>query len=228
MQYNQKKVRVLSVALIVLVLAIDQIIKIWVKTHMTLGQQYEIAPWFRICFIENNGMAWGMTFFNKYVLSIFRIIAVAIIGWYIHKQISRGARLRYVFLLSLILAGAAGNIFDSMFYGLIFTASSPDYVAWLVPFGQGYAGFLTGKVVDMFYFPLIDTYLPTWLPLVGGSHFTFFDPVFNFADSAISVGVIALLLFCRKDMEPKQKESKASEDHVSASEKVSDQKGGAA
>jgi signal peptidase II len=190
----------LAIAIVFLVLVIDQVIKIWVKTHMCLGEQIDITDWFKIEFVENKGMAWGMTFFNKYVLSIFRIVAVCWIGWYIKREISRGTRTLYIVLLSLVLAGAAGNIIDSMLYGLIFSASSPYYVSYVVPFGQGYAPFLLGKVVDMFYFPLIDTTLPSWLPIWGGKEFTFFDPVFNFADSCISVSVVLMIIFCRKEL----------------------------
>jgi signal peptidase II len=186
--------------IIVTVLIIDQIIKIEVKTNMCLHESIEVTNWFYINFIENNGMAYGMTFINKFVLSVFRIGAVGVIGYYIWTQIKAKARTRYVVFLSMILAGAAGNILDSMFYGLIFNASSPFYVSYLVPFGQGYAPFLMGKVVDMFYFPLIVTTWPSWVPMVGGNEFIFFSPVFNFADATISVGVILLLIFCRKDL----------------------------
>ncbi len=182
------------------ILIIDQIIKIEVKTNMCLHQSIRITDWFYINFIENNGMAYGITFINKLVLSIFRIIAVTVIGYYLWRQTRQQARYGYIVCLAMILAGAAGNIFDSMFYGLIFNASSPHYVSYFVPFGQGYAPFLMGKVVDMFYFPIIDTYWPQWMPFVGGDHFIFFSPVFNFADACISVGVVVLLLFYRKEL----------------------------
>lgn len=190
----------LAVLIIVLALIIDQVIKITVKTTMSLGESVRITDWFYLDFIENNGMAWGMTFFNKMVLSLFRIAAIILIGYYLHLQIKHKARTRYLVCLSLILAGAAGNMLDSMFYGLIFNASSPFYVSYLVPFGHGYSSFLLGKVVDMFYFPLIVTTWPDWVPLVGGQQFIFFSPVFNFADSCVTVGILSLLLFCRKDM----------------------------
>lgn len=208
----------LAPLIIVLVLVIDQCIKIWVKTNMTLGQQIEVTPWFKIDFIENSGMAWGMTFFNKYALSLFRIVAVILIGWYLHREVKRGIRTTYLVFLSLILAGAAGNIFDSMFYGLVFNASSPYYVSWFVPFGQGYGSFLTGKVVDMFYFPLIQTTWPQWMPIWGGREFVFFDPVFNFADASITVGVFGLILFCRKDLATLSEKGEGKTDH-SASRK---------
>lgn len=187
--------------LIIAILVIDQIIKIEVKTNMCLGESVHVTDWFYITFIENNGMAYGMTFFNKLVLSVFRIIAIGCIGWYMHLVLKQKHSTGYIIVLSMILAGAAGNIIDSMFYGLIFNASSPFYVSYLVPFGSGYASFLQGKVVDMFYFPLIVTTYPDWVPFKGGQEFVFFSPVFNFADACISVGVVLLLLFFRKDME---------------------------
>ena len=191
----------IAVLLVILILVVDQIIKIEVKTHMRLGDMIQVTHWFYIDFVENNGMAYGMTFFNKIFLSLFRIVAVGFIGWYLCKVVHREHRLGYVVCLSMILAVAAGNIFDSMFYGLCFTSSTPfDVAQWVAP-GQGYAAFLEGKVVDMFYFPLIVTHWPQWVPVWGGHQFIFFSPVFNFADANISVGVILLLLFYRKDLE---------------------------
>jgi len=140
-----------------------------------------------------------MTFINKLLLSILRLVAIAVISRYIWKVVKQGMRTRYVVFLSMILAGAMGNMVDSMFYGLIFNASTPFTVASFVPFGTGYADFLTGKVVDMFYFPLIVTTYPDWFPFKGGEQFVFFSPVFNFADSCITVGVILLIIFYRKD-----------------------------
>ena len=187
-------------AIIIAVLIIDQVIKLHVKTTMTLGESIRITDWFYITFIENNGMAWGMTFVNKLFLSILRLAAVGAIGWFIRQEVKQKGRMIYVVFLSLVLAGAAGNIIDSLFYGLCFTASTPYAVSYSVPFGTGYAGFLMGKVVDMFYFPIIHTTWPTWMPLVGGENFTFFSPVFNFADASITTGVICLLLFWSKDL----------------------------
>lgn len=187
-------------AIILFVLIVDQIIKIEVKTTMMLGESIRVTDWFYITFIENNGMAWGMTFINKLFLSILRIVAVCVIAVYIRAEVKQNARWIYIVCLSLVLAGAAGNILDSAFYGLCFTASTPYSVAYSVPFGTGYADVLMGKVVDMFYFPIIQSTWPDWVPMVGGSSFTFFSPVFNFADAAITTGVLALLVFCSKDL----------------------------
>ena len=197
-KYTKRGLAVLLFVIILLV--IDQIIKISVKTGMCLHESIRVTDWFYISFIENSGMAYGMTFVNKLVLSLFRIVAISVVGWYLCRQIKRGARMVYVICLALVFAGALGNLIDCMFYGLIFNASSPYYVSYFVPFGHGYAPFLMGKVVDMFYFPLIVTTWPEWMPLCGGEQFIFFSPVFNFADSYISVGVVLLLLFCRKEL----------------------------
>ena len=186
--------------IVALLLAIDQIIKIEVKTNMRLHESIQITNWFYITFIENNGMAYGMPLINKLVLSIFRICAIGVLIFYLYKQIVNNARMTYVILLALVTAGALGNLIDCMFYGLIFNASSPFYTSYFVNFGDGYAPFLMGKVVDMFYFPLIVTTWPEWMPVVGGDEFIFFSPVFNFADSCISVGMVLLLIFCRNEL----------------------------
>lgn len=190
----------LAALIVVAILVIDQVIKIWVKTHMTLHEQIEIFSWFKIVFIENNGMAYGMEIGSKLVLSLFRVVAVSVLGYYIAQQVRKQARYGYLICLSMVMAGAAGNIFDSMFYGLIFNASSEFYTSYFVPFGTGYASFLMGKVVDMFYFPLIVTTWPDWVPIFGGQPYVFFSPVFNFADASISVSVVLVLLFYRKEI----------------------------
>jgi signal peptidase II len=184
------------------VLVLDQILKIWVKTHMTLGEEIHVmGNWFILHFTENEGMAFGITFggqAGKLLLSIFRIIAVIIIGIYIHRMQKRQAHPGLIFTFSLIMAGALGNIIDSAFYGLIFSQSSYHSLATMFPPEGGYSSFLHGKVVDMLYFPIIDTILPEWVPIRGGQQFIFFRPVFNIADSAISTGVILLIIFQRK------------------------------
>lgn len=192
----------IAVIIIAAILIVDQIIKIEVKTNMSLGEALRITDWFYIEFIENNGMAYGMTFINKLVLSLFRMLAICGIGWYIWRVVKSGLFSKgYIVCLSMVLAGAAGNLIDCLFYGLIFNASTPFNVARFVPFGEGYSTFLHGRVVDMFYFPIIHTQWPDWVPVWGGDDFVFFSPVFNFADSCISVGVVLLLLFFRKDLE---------------------------
>lgn len=192
----------MAVAIVVAILLIDQIIKIEVKTNMTLGEAKRVTDWFYIEFIENNGMAYGMKFINKLVLSLFRLFAIGFIGYYLAKIIKKDvAPLGYIVLIAMVLAGAAGNLIDCLFYGLILDASTPFTVSQFVPFGEGYSTFLHGKVVDMFYFPIIQTTWPEWVPYFGGSEYVFFSPVFNFADACISVGVVALLLFYRKQLE---------------------------
>ena len=167
---------------------------------MSLYESHEVTSWFYIYFIENNGMAFGMSFINKTVLSLFRLVAIIAIGYYLYIQIKKGARWRFVILLSMLLAGAAGNLIDCMFYGLCFSSSGPHYVSQCVPFGEGYSTFLNGKVVDMFYFPLIVTDLPSWLPFWGGERFVFFSPIFNFADASVSASVILSFFLCRKEL----------------------------
>ncbi len=186
--------------IVIAILLIDQIIKIWVKTNMTLHEVISVTSWFKICFIENNGMAYGMEIGSKLLLSLFRIVAISVGVYYLYLQTIRRAKFGYIACLALVIAGAVGNVIDCMFYGLIFNASSEYYTSFVVPFGTGYAPFLMGKVVDMFYFPLIVTTWPEWIPVYGGSEFIFFSPIFNFADASISVGVVLLLLFYRKEL----------------------------
>lgn len=203
-----------ALLIILLILIVDQWSKIYVKTHFYYGVPYKVfGDWFQLHFIENNGMAFGMKFsegdIGKLLLTSFRLIAVGF-GFYVLKQLvkkqySRGA----IICGSLILAGAMGNLIDSMFYGLIFTESYA-HIARFVPWGQGYGKFLHGKVVDMLYFPLVEFKMPDSFPLVGGKIFSFFDPVFNIADAAISTGVITLLVFQKKMIHNKDNEQTAS------------------
>ena len=188
--------------LVALILVIDQVVKIWIKTNMTIGESIPVfGDWFKIYFIENNGMAFGMQFggaIGKLLLSLFRIVLIGFIIYYIKKLLRKEAPMGVIYGVGLILVGAVGNVVDSMFYGLIFSESTFTQVATLLPEGGGYASFLHGKVVDMLYFPLIDTTLPNWVPIWGGEQFLFFRPIFNIADSCITVGVFYLLLFHRK------------------------------
>ena len=172
---------------IFLVLLIDQASKIWIKTHFTIGESITVFPWFRILFIENNGMAFGIEVLGKLFLSLFRVAAITVIGYYLFK-LTRHTHYKsgFVICISLIFAGALGNIIDSLFYGMMFSESTYYTVATFMPEGGGYAPFLYGKVVDMLYFPLFGFYWPQWIPFVGGEYFEFFHPIFNIADSAIS------------------------------------------
>jgi len=190
-----------SLILIILILVIDQVLKIWVKTHMVLGQEYRIiGDWFIIHFIENNGMAFGMEIagkFGKILLTIFRIIAIIGIGFYLKYLIREKANTGLIICISLVFAGALGNIIDSIFYGMIFNESYFK-TATLFPPDGGYSSLLHGRVVDMFYFPVIKSRFPDWFPFWGSESFVFFRPVFNIADASITTGVISILVFQRK------------------------------
>lgn len=180
------------------VLIIDQILKIWVKTTMYWHDSIRITDWFYIYFTENNGMAFGMEFIGKLFLTSFRIVAVFFIAWYLIKIIKEKKKTGYIICIALILAGALGNIIDSVFYGVLFNESTYSQISSFMPQEGGYAPLMYGKVVDMFYFPIIEATWPTWIPFVGGENFIFFSPIFNFADAAISCGMIALLIFYGK------------------------------
>ena len=195
---RRQKQTLFGVILSVCILCTDQLIKIAVKTGMYLHQSIHVTDWFQILFTENRGMAFGMELFDKLFLTSFRIIAVSFLIYYIAKQIKKGIGWGYLICLILIMAGAAGNIFDCVFYGMIFNNPPAPMIAEFVPWGTGYESLLHGRVVDMFYFPLVEWDWPSWLPLWGGEHFIFFSPIFNFADACISCGVIALLLFFNK------------------------------
>lgn len=187
--------------IIFLILLADQILKFWIKMNMTLGEEFRVFDWFIIHFTENEGMAFGLTFggeFGKLALSLFRLAAIIAIGWYLMDLVKKNMPFGLIFSITLIFAGAVGNLIDSAFYGLIFSHSSYHTVATLFPEGGGYSSFLHGKVVDMFYFPVIRGYYPVWVPFWGGNEFIFFRPVFNIADSSITIGVLMLILFQRK------------------------------
>jgi signal peptidase II len=188
--------------IIFFILILDQVLKVWIKTHMTLGQETVIFNhWFLLHFTENEGMAFGLSLggdWGKLMLSLIRVVAIIVIGMYLYRLTKKNAPFGLILSFSLILAGAAGNMIDSAFYGMIFGQSSYHTVAQIFPEGGGYNSFLYGKVVDMFYFPLYQGYLPDWLPVWSGQRFIFFRPVFNIADSSITIGVIILILFQRK------------------------------
>ena len=191
-----------SIWIVLSTLVLDQALKIWVKTHMYLGQEYQVFDWFYIHFTENNGMAFGMEFggnWGKLGLSLFRIVFVVFMASFLLKLIRKNADKILIVSLSLVLAGAIGNIIDGTLYGILFSESYRQLATFL-PEAGGYAPLFFGKVVDMFYFPIFKGYLPEWIPFWGGDYFVFFRPVFNIADSAISIGVAIMVIFQKKVM----------------------------
>ena len=203
-----------SFIIIILILLVDQISKIYIKTHFALGDEYRVFNWFRIYFVENDGMAWGtkisdfMSFISertaKISLTVFRIVAIIGIGYWLFEVTRKKSPKILILAIALIFAGALGNIIDSVLYGVLFNDSHGQVATFLSSEG-GYDGLLHGKVVDMLYFPIWKGYLPEWLPFYSGKFFTFFEPVFNVADMAISTGFIMLLVFNKKAF-PKNKD----------------------
>ncbi len=189
--------------LIIAVLLADQALKFYIKTNYYLGEEHNVlGDWFRLHFVENEGMAWGWQFggdFGKIILTLFRLVAVVFGTFYLRNIIRKKYHSGFIICAALIYAGALGNLLDSMFYGLLYSNSEPFLVAQLLPEGGGYTSFLHGRVVDMLYFPIISgAHYPSWFPFWGGEDFEFFRPVFNLADASISTGVISLLVFQKK------------------------------
>jgi signal peptidase II len=196
--------------IIILILLIDQISKVYIKTHFILGEEIRVLDWFRILFVENEGMAWGAKIpgeYGKLLLTLFRLGAIVGIGYWLWDSVRNKASRILIVAISFIFAGALGNIIDSVFYGIIFEHSYGQVAAFL-PEGGGYGTLFHGKVVDMLYFPLFEGMLPKWIPFWGGEYFSFFEPVFNVADTAISSGVVLLLLFNKRAFPKKETESK--------------------
>ena len=200
-----------ALIVILLVLFVDQITKIYIKTHFELGQEFVVFDWFKILFVENDGMAWGAKLSDfsahisdktaKLVLTLFRLVAVVGIGYWLYTTIKKKSAHLLIYALALIFSGALGNIIDSVFYGVIFDDSLGQKASF---FSENYYGSLFhGKVVDMLHFPILKGYLPNWIPFVGGEYFTFFNPVFNFADVAISTGVGLLLVYNHRNSSSK-------------------------
>jgi signal peptidase II len=213
-----------AILLIFLIILIDQVLKIWIKTSFPLGHVSDVLgfSWFQLYFIENPGMAWGMELggdWGKMMLTLFRLVAVIFGTWYLGKIIRERYTKGFILCASLIYAGALGNLIDSLFYGMIFEESTYHQVAAIFP-EQGYASFLHGKVVDMLYFPIVRSNFPEWVPFVGGNDFEFFSPIFNIADASISIGVITLLIFQKRLIRKEEDEHTST---VTTSSEVSDQ-----
>ena len=210
----------LAALIIALVIVIDQARKIWVKTHFYYGEEVEITSWFKLLFIENNGMAFGMELGSKLLLTLFRIIASGAFIYYLWRlRNSDDVPKGYIACIALITAGALGNVIDCIAYGLIFNNPMPPQVAQLFPPDGGYATLFNGRVVDMLYFPLCEWNWPQWMPMIGGNHFVFFQPIFNIADASLSVSVIVLILFYARylaTISPKDKDNEADEESVPA------------
>ena len=210
----------LAAFIIALVIVIDQAVKIWVKTHFYYGEEVSMTSWFKILFIENNGMAFGMELGSKLLLTLFRIIASGAFIYYLWRLRDRSDVPRgYVVCIALITAGALGNVIDCIAYGMIFNNPMPPQVAQLFPPDGGYATLFDGRVVDMLYFPLCEWNWPQWMPMIGGNHFVFFQPIFNIADASLSVSVIVLILFYARylaTISPKDKDTEADEESVPA------------
>lgn len=198
--------------LILIILIIDQVVKVYIKTHFVLGEQVVVFNWFRILFVENEGMAWGAKIpgnYGKLALTLFRLVAIVGIGYWLWDSVQKRAHKLLITSIALIFAGALGNIIDSVFYGILFNHSNRQ-VASFLPSDGTYGTFLHGKVVDMLYFPLWRGYLPEWIPVWGGRFFTFFEPVFNIADSSITIGFL-LMIFFNKRMFAKEKNATVKE-----------------
>lgn len=213
-QKNRSKILAWTAwAIIALVIITDQWLKVWIKTHFYINEDLEITSWFHLHFVQNNGMAFGLEFLNKYILTFLRLGLFGFLVWYIRELYRRAwIPLGYMVSIALIAAGAFGNIIDCVCYGEIFTNPSPPMTATLVPWGEGYGGIFQGLVVDMLYFPLFSFTWPDWVPFVGGTLFTFFDPVFNIADVAISVGMISVVVFYFNLMEHSLENEKPRKD----------------
>ena len=214
-----------AVLLVLSILILDQALKIWIKTSFPFGHVMDVMglPWFKLYFIENEGMAWGWKFggeWGKIILTLFRLVAVLFGTWYLFRIIRQKYARGFILCACLIYAGALGNLIDSMFYGMLFEDSSYVHVAKMFP-EKGYAGFLHGRVVDMLYFPMVHSTFPSWVPFLGGKEFEFFSPIFNIADASISVGVITLLVFQKRFFRKHHEEEQPSP--VQTNSELSDQ-----